>query len=510
MIIEEAFYQYAQQTPQKMAFAVEQESLSYGEVWELVCGLAYYLKFEKKVAKGEHVLIRGSQSLEFVITYFAVHLCGAVAVLLERDLPNEEFVKKAILCGASVAFSAADEQAEQLEQLFVKRKSAKQKENLDIIPLQSIKVLGMQYKNDWHPEQEGFPQEQDIADVLFTTGTTGKSKGVILSHGNLKATAENIMTACELKTKDCIIVVGPLNHANPIRKIYTAVGNHSSAIILDGLKSIRSFYTVLEKYKANAACLPPSAVAVLLKLSGNKLSEYSEQLEFIETSTAPMPESLKQELYRLLPQTRLYNSYGSSEAGVILTYDYSKYKGKLNCLGRPSIHAELFLADENHQRIPDADSSDLQERQPHFLACRSAVNMQGYLGDPELTAHTLIDGCVYTSDLVYIGEDGFYYSAGRGGDVINIGGLKVAPVEVEELIELCPEVDECMLIPIKDELTGHRLKLLIVGNTNYEQEKLISYMRKHLEDYKIPRLIEEVSSIPKTYNGKKDRKPFYI
>lgn len=77
-------------------------------------------------------------------------------------------------------------------------------------------------------------------------------------------------------------------------------------------------------------------------------------------------------------------------------------------------------------------------------------------------------------------------------------------------IELCPEVDECMLIPIKDELTGHRLKLLIVGNTNYEQEKLISYMRKHLEDYKIPRVIEEVSSIPKTYNGKKDRKPFYI
>lgn len=75
-------------------------------------------------------------------------------------------------------------------------------------------------------------------------------------------------------------------------------------------------------------------------------------------------------------------------------------------------------------------------------------------------------------------------------------------------IEMCPKVDECMLIPIKDELTGHRLKLLIVGNTNYEQEKLISYMRKHLEDYKIPRVIEEVSSIPKTYNGKKERNRF--
>lgn len=97
------------------------------------------------------------------------------------------------------------------------------------------------------------------------------------------------------------------------------------------------------------------------------------------------------------------------------------------------------------------------------MACRSAVNMQGYLGVPELTASTLIDGCIYTSDLVYIGKDGFYYSAWRSGDVINIGGLKVAPVEVEGIIELNPEVDECMLIPIKDELMGDRLKLLVVG-----------------------------------------------
>lgn len=489
MIIEEYLYQFARQTPNQMAIADESICLTYEGVWNAVSGTAYYLRYKKGLKKGSGVLIRATQTVGHAIAYMAVHLCGGIAVPVEKDLAKEEYIKIAKLCDAKISISFQQE--------------INKKYQMEYLLWEEVQKEGMRHAGLWIPECEKFPSENDIADIMFTTGTTGKSKGVLLSHGNLKATAENITTGYETNPTDRIIVVGPLNHANAIRKVYTSMFNHSAVVIADGMKSIKEFYELLDRYEVNAMCLPPSAVGILLKISGDKIGEYRDKMRYVENSTAPMPEHLKRELCRLLPETRLYNCYGSSEAGAILIYDYNKYKGKLGCLGIPSKHADLFLSNENYECIPSTDG------QSGFLACRGAVNMQGYLKDPELTRKTLKDGCVYTTDLVFVRSDGFYYSRGRVGEVINSGGLKIAPTEVEEVIELCPGVEECMLIPVKDELLGQKLKLLVVGKKGLSLHDLKEYMKDQLESYKIPRIIEQVDQLPKTYNGKKDRKIFY-
>jgi len=132
----------------------------------------------------------------------------------------------------------------------------------------------------------------------------------------------------------------------------------------------------------------------------------------------------------------------------------------------------------------------------------------GYWGEPELTAATIRDGVIYMSDLGYINDEGFLFLIGRRDDVINIGGLKVAPTEVEDVALRYPTVQECVCIPHKDKQLGTCVKLCVCvkpGQT-LDAAALLSYLGEKLEAYKVPKFIEQIDSVPKTFNGKIDRK----
>ena len=134
--------------------------------------------------------------------------------------------------------------------------------------------------------------------------------------------------------------------------------------------------------------------------------------------------------------------------------------------------------------------------------------MQGYYHAPELTASVLQDGVVYTQDIGYIDEEGFVYVLGRSGDVINIGGLKIAPVEVENVVLRYPAVTDCACFAAEDRMGGMIPKLNVVlkpGQT-LDQADLRAFMARHLEAFKIPKTIQVVDELPRTFNGKLDRK----
>ncbi len=486
MLIEEYLEKHAQENPNKMALAVLDECVTYKELWEYVKCLATYMKSHFHIKKGDYVVIRSSQTMEHIIVYLAIHLSGAIAILLEKDVPRqtlEDIIKQT---SSSLLFSW---QAETVYDMIFVYCLSNLKKDL-------IEMCDTIHLEKWID----FPRATDMADVIFTTGTTGHSKGVMLSHGNLCATAENLIYGFEMKKSDCMVVVGPLNHANSIRKVYTAIIVGSSVVVLNGMSSIKNFFVALEKYPVNSLCLPPSAVQVLIQVSGYKLSEYNNQIEYVENSTAPMPENLRKKMIEMLPNSRLYNGYGSSEAGSIVIYDYNHIKKKAGCIGKPSYNAKLFFVDEKGNRINASRES------PGLIACDGKVNMQGYLGDEKLTRQVLRDGCVYTNDIGYLDKDGFVYLVGRKDDVINLGGLKISPTEVEEIVEQYKNVRESLLIEVSDSLLGTYLKLLVVPIGSLETQELMKYLRENLEYYKVPRVIECVKEISHTYNGKKDRK----
>ena len=485
MTIEACLKKHALENPDKLAVATLDGSLSFSELWNCVEKTAYILKQDYRVKSGDYVLIRSSQTTEHIISYFAIHTLGCVAVPLEKDVPNAVLREMIEKTKSNLLLSLQKEETDT---------------NLQMLDLNTLRERIDSYGDvvEWHD----FPEETVLADVMLTTGTTGKSKGVMLSQKNLLATSENLIHGFEMKDTDCMLVVGPLNHANAIRKIYTAAILGSSVVVINGMSSIKNFFVALERFPINCLCLPPSAVQVLLAMSGDKLHEYRNRILYVENSTAPMSGYLRQKLKELLPMSRLYNGYGASEAGSIVIYDYAAVEKPENCAGKPSYKASLCFVDEKGNTIRSSKENSGQ------LVCKSDVNMQGYLGDPDLTAEILKDGQVYMSDIGYFDEEGYVYLIGRKDNVINIGGLKVAPEEVENVIESYDGVKECLLFQGRSANELPVLCCLVVASKDRElnEASLKQFMKENLEHYKIPQEIRIVEEIPHTYNGKKYRK----
>lgn len=482
MVIEAYLRKHAMEYPGRPAVATLEGQLTYAELWGNVRKLAFLLRHTYGIRRGDRVLIRSSQTLEHIISYFAIHLAGAVAVPLEKDVPQEVLDEMGVQSESRLLLSWQEEAVDP---------------GITVLPLAGLGecLRDCGFTDDW----TDFPEETVHADIMLTTGTTGKSKGVILSQENLLATAENLIYGFRMKPSDCMLVVGPLNHANPIRKVYTAVILGSSAVVINGMSPIRNFYRALDLFPVNCLCLPPSAVHVMLAMSGDKIRDYENRIQYVENSTAPMPGHLREKLKELLPKSRLYNGYGSSEAGSIAIYDYAFVDKEPDCAGKPSRNASLFFVDDEGKRM------ETSKDRPGLLACDGAVNFQGYLADRKRTEEALRDGIVYTSDLGYFDGDGYVHLVGRKDSVINLGGLKVSPEEVESIMEEYAGTKESMLVEGHDPALSSFLKALVLPGPGFDMGEFKRYLRERLESYKIPREIELVDKIPHTYNGKKNR-----
>ena len=199
-------------------------------------------------------------------------------------------------------------------------------------------------------------------------------------------------------------------------------------------------------------------------------------------------------LCELLPHTRLYNTYASTETGIIATYNFNDGCCLQGCLGRPLPHSRIVITDEG------------------LIACQGDTLMSGYVNDPELTATILRDDTIFTSDIGHIDEEGMLRLEGRQGDVINVGGYKVAPTEVEDAALSLPEVKDCICISVAHPVMGQALKLLVVlaDGHSLNKRQIALALKDRLETYKVPQLYEQVETIQRTYNGKLNRKYYFF
>ena len=479
-------YQHAKECPEKLAVIAGEKSATYSNLADLARGYAAYLR-SKGLNKGDIAVVRASQTLDYVVAYLAVHTAGGVIASAEKNVPTDGIISIAKTVGAKMIISNEGESLP----------------CEDIISIDSATVL--EDANTAEPMEFPLPDENDSADILFTTGTTGASKGVELSHKALVATAENLIYGCGYKKDTRIIVPGPLNHANPIRKVMATIVNGSTIQLLNGMTNINAFYAALDNPQGViACCLPPAAIRTLFTLTGDTLGNYADRIDFIESATAPLPEPDKLRLCRLLPNTRLYNNYGSSEAASVCMYDYNANPGKSGCIGKVMIKSEVLIVDDDRNVMKSSKDN------MGYLACAGDTVMKGYINEPELTKQVLVDGVVYTNDVGYIDEEGFVYIVGRADDVINVGGLKVAPAEVEEVALAMDGIDDCICIAVAHPITGQALKLLVVmkDGAEFSPKAFTAFLQSRLESYKVPTKYEKVDSVARTYNGKLDRKAY--
>ncbi len=182
-------------------------------------------------------------------------------------------------------------------------------------------------------------------------------------------------------------------------------------------------------------------------------------------------------------------------------HEYSKDPEKIGCIGLPAHNASFKIIDDAGETLPSF---------PKYvgrLACKGKMNMLGYWKAATETEAIMRDGYIITNDLCFI-DDQYIYYVGRQGDVMNVGGKKVSPLEVEEAANMFMDVKESICVPLRDPLLGQVPRLLIVLNegTVFRPKELASHLAEQLEDYKLPKKMDVIDQVPRMYNGKIDRK----
>ncbi len=283
------------------------------------------------------------------------------------------------------------------------------------------------------------------------------------------------------------------------------MANGSSVVFVSKITLLKKMFQMMDEYGATSMDLSPSMLSIIFKMSKDRIGEYADRLDYIQLGSAPLPEEDKQHLARLLPNTRLYNFYGSTEAGCSCLLDFNEAPGKKGCIGKPAVNAHFIVVDENRNEIKSsADNLG-------FLASSGAINMKEYFKAPELTREAMPDGdYIYTKDLGYIDEEGYVYMLGRKDDVINYAGIKISPEELEALIVKNPLIKDCALIPVEDALTGQAPKLFIAleddAKDSFDLKQFKIFLSEVIDANKQPKYIEIIDEIPRTFNGKIRRK----
>lgn len=482
--IVECIASHSYNMPDKLCLADSRNALSYKETWSNIYGLSLLLK-NLGVSKGDCVVIECTQNADYMVCEFAIQLAGGVFVPLERN---------AAVARVEEIISDVD------AKLLIAKKPI-----VDNVQFLDITTVGeYDYKEDIILEDVVFPAPDDTAEILFSTGTTGKSKGIELSHGNDIALAENVKYGTKMKENNVELIPMPLSHSHGLRRTYGNMLNGSSAVFSNGVTLLKQVFDLMDKYSVTSMDLSPSNLSIIFKLSKDRLGDYADVMDYIQLGSAPLPENDKEHLARILPNTRLYNFYGSTEAGCSCLLDFNETSGKPGCIGKPAVNAHFIVVDENRRDITATATFD----EPGFLASSGSINMKGYWKAPELTEEAMADGFIYTKDLGYIDEEGYIYMLGRKDDVINYGGVKISPEEIESVVVRHPFIADCACIPVKDALTGQAPKLFLTmkPGAEYDKKEFKSFLQEALDANKQPKFIELIDSIPRTFNGKIQRK----
>jgi acyl-CoA synthetase (AMP-forming)/AMP-acid ligase II len=479
----QAIASHAQHFPQKTCLIEGDVTISYLKYWEIIERIAVFLE-DYGLRPGDRVVVQSSDSIPITASGLGIQLAGGIFVPVEKTISEKDLI----------SILAATE-----SKILIGSEVPPQGWRGTYIPIQDAMTL--QSKADFKTRRFPMPEESSIAEILYTTGTTGERKGVVLNHRNVVAVAENIKYGVEMKPDNVELLPVSLTHSYGLRSYYASMLNGSTTVFLGGVGAMSQFFTAIEKHGVTSLALVPAIISMILKISGEKIGQYRNQLDYVQSGSSALTEEAKETLCRLLPDSRLYNFYGSTEAGRCCLLDYNKERGKISCIGKPAYNASFKIVDDDLNEIrPSKENVGL-------LVCLGAMNMQCYWNDPDGTARTLKNGAIYTSDLAYM-EDGYVYYAGRKGDIINSGGIKIIPAEIEKVALQSGIISECICTAEEDELLGQVPCLWVVMKEGsiFSENTIKVYLSGNLGPNYMPKIVREIDKIPRTFNGKPDRK----
>lgn len=473
--------------PDGSAVAIDQTVLTWGDLASRVRGAAEYLA-SLGVGPGDRVVLAAATSPTFIIGYFATHLLGAVVVPVDPRIPASRlaFIAKAVKPSA----------------IFLARSielSGQACRGLDELEAAAASLKGSAIPLAAPADQEA------TADILFTSGTTGQPKGVVLSHRAIHAAARQINSFIGNGGDDREVVPLPLSHSFGLGRMRCQVLAGGMMVLVDGFTAAGKLFQAIRAWEATGLSFVPAGLGVLFKTTGDTLGEFAATLRWIEIGSAAMPPEHKARLMQLLPQTRLCMHYGLTEASrsAFIELHEARAAARLESVGKPAPGVEI--------RVADKTGATVQPGGRGRILVKADTLMSRYWLDDAGSEAAFLDGWLNTGDVGHVDEDGWLYLDAREKDLVNVGGREVSPVEIERILEELDDVAACACVGVPDPqgITGSAIKAYLVAVKDVsplpKPVVLAKHLRGRIEPYKMPVAFEWIDDLPRTPSGKLQR-----
>lgn len=489
-----------QRMPDKFALAYRDKRLNYEELDDLVNQTANAFQ-QKGMKKGDMITVMSKNSLDFVVVNFALARIGAVMIPINYMLTSTDVAF--ILEHAKVSgLIASEEYAPVLDRASVGMEMSfryiMDLEEADILPDSLADWIALRDIRMDQPTDlvEVDLSDDDLAHVLYTSGTESKPKGVMLTHKSIVSEYVSCIINGNMSENDVLIHALPMYHSAQLHcflgpSIYLG----SSGIILDGA-SPEVILQTIEKEGATQLFCPPTVWIALLRHPEFDTRNLST-LEKCYYGAAIMPREILKELSERLPGAQFWNFYGQTEVAPLATaLQPEDQLRKLGSAGKPTLNMQTKIVDENDREVPRGEIGEIVHRTPHA--------MKGYLHDPEKTAEAFRGGWFHSGDLGVMDEEGYITIIDRKKDMINTGGVNVSSREVEETIYQLDGVSEVAVIGIPDQYWIEAVTAIIVSKEGsmLTEESVMAHCREQLSKFKVPKYVAFAESLPKNPSGK--------
>lgn len=477
----------------KPALIFHDHSVSFADLPAKVFRLAHALQ-KLGLKKGDRLGVFLPNGSEFVYSYLAGFACGAVVVPLDFMLKKEELVSCLSHCEAKIFI------AQRRPDLNFPEISAE-------VPTLKELIFINHVEGEINPFQEllsgadDSPVKADVIDsdpalIMYTSGTTGNPKGILLTYQHLKGSPEAMKYFVDLTDKDIKLAAIPFSHIGGFIYIQNCLVFGITLVIMDRFNPYE-FLRLVDQHKVTCFHIVPPMYNALLSLKHIEKFDLSS-LRWVVVFGAPSSPEIMERFHKYCPNAQLLNGWGMTETCPPNTVTPLGSKN-IASVGKPSPLSEIKIVDENDKEVAVGEIGE--------ILIRGWIVMKEYYKDPESTAQMKKNGWLYTGDLGRKDAEGYIYIAGRKKEMIKAAGQIVYAPEVESAFYKHEAVLEVAVIGVPDEMRGEAVKAFIVLKDGHgaSAEDLRYFAREHLANFKVPQSIDIRPSLPKNRTGKIDK-----
>lgn len=484
--------EFARATPKAIAVVDNERELTYEGLEERANRLANLL-IETGFQPGDRVALLAGNRLEFIEVTTALAKAGLPIVPLNPRLVADEVQFIMEHSGAKGLILDDD----------LSDRAIKAVESSDLLLILSMggTTFGIDYESALASASNSCIQldvdELDPFGIFYSAGTTGKPKGIVLSHRARTLTAYCSALEWGMGPGKRTIAVAPLYHGAGFSFGYSGVQTGGTVAMLNSFDA-EKLLDLVESFRPSTMFLVPTHAHLIRSLGANAITKRDlSSLETLYFNAAPLPHALKLWVLDSFPSIKLHELYGSTEGGIVTDLRPEDQIRKDKCVGTPWLMTEVKVLDDSGNEVPFGGTGELYSRSP-FL-------MTKYWNDPEATKGCMTeDGFLSAGDIATLDDEGYIYIVDRKKDMIISGGMNIYPRDIEEILMIHPSVSEASVVGLPSEKWGEEVTAFVVmkADMEFNTDDLEAYCKNHLAGFKVPRRFQVVNALPKNSAGK--------